>query len=416
MRWIDTHLHLNASVFSSPGALRDETGLVEDLRAAKDYEGLDGMLLTMFPLPYNEGEVGEVYPGTSILFDRLVQQYGDVFLGMVVGGREINAVTHEYTEMTRNLSTASPTYGHLTTTYLNRLTDAFATLTGLYGVTGSNTLRGIGELALLHVAWDDAAPYMEVPPNSPLMRRLVDLTSMYQRAYGVRLPLCVHMEVVHGFMNYGVELLDRSTGKATFFLDMRKRWQALSRTLNRRYPDQGALQAAYPRANAPLIPANWLPFIDLLTYARDKDVTIVWEHLGQAFTGVQGTWLRDRLDGLWRIEENGGGGFQQTLVMSCKVWREEADPFQTDDEGLLASINVRGTPRFVIPPVWGEFIRRHAYNLTLGSDQFFGSHDVHDRTFPHQQALCAALWSLLPDDVVKRVGRDTAIRVYGLDR
>jgi hypothetical protein len=416
MGWIDTHLHLNSSVFSGTGSLRDEANLINDLRASQAYDAIDGMLLTMFPLPYNEGEVSPIYLGTSALFDRLVQQYPDIFPGMVVGGREINAVLHEHAEVTRNLPVSSPTYGHLTNAYLGRLTDTFAVLTGRYGAAGSNTLRGIGELALLHIAWDDTAPYMEVPPNGPMMLRLVDLVAMYQRSYGVRLPICVHMEVVHGFMNFGVELLDRTTGEGAFYLDMHKRWQALSRTLNRRYPDQGALQAAYPQRNAALIPANWLPFLDLLAYAQSRDVTIVWEHLGQAFTGVQGTWLRDQLDVLWRTAERGGRGFQQTLVMSCKVWREEANPFQVDDEGLLATIDVRGQARLVLPAVWHEFIRRHAYNLTLGSDQFFGNHDIYDRTFPHQQMLCRTLWSRLPESTAARVGEETAVRVYGLDR
>jgi hypothetical protein len=407
--WIDTHFHIHAAAFQLDGgdlSLQEGIGgLIDHL----DDNDVGKALLTMYPLsPSNV----DLYPGTDEFFHELALDPHRRIGGIILGGRDLNQCLLEYESA---VNTAGGTLNpRLVLLWKNRLRVAFDDIVDKYGKNGTEgeTLVGIGELAILHVSTGDT-PYMEIDPESELLWYLLELVADYQETNDVTLPISIHCEVVHPDMANVVTAFNPVTGVSSSMLDMERRW--------------GDLQAHDPTlcdfsdtANPWYIGVNWHGFIEFLRYAKELGVKIVWEHLGQSMTGVEGDWLRNELDRLWTPTVAMGEGLMDTLYMSLKIG--ESDLFQTDFEGLVGEVYGLAPPGQPLPISyrlvyeWGSFIAEHQDNLVLGSDDFYGMTDVitHLPVPRDLQDNLNQLRTLFISGIAEQLGEETPGNLFGV--
>jgi predicted TIM-barrel fold metal-dependent hydrolase len=126
--------------------------------------------------------------------------------------------------------------------------------------------------------------------------------------------------------------------------------------------------------------------------AHNRQARIVWSHAGWDNTGHRTVELMRRLLAA-----------HSNLYLSVKV----------APSGVVGSrpLDASGTIR----PEWLDLLRAFPERVVIGSDQFYGSLRV-ARVRPWSAGGARAFLDGLPPDLARRVGRDNALRIYGLGR
>ncbi len=144
--------------------------------------------------------------------------------------------------------------------------------------------------------------------------------------------------------------------------------------------------------NPPRLAANIAGFERLLSYR--PAARIVWVHIGWDNTGHMTTKLLERL---LKAHDN--------LYLSLKVVEREG--LQRSENRPLAGGELR--------PEWRALIAAFPDRFMLGADEFYSSPGAAGR-MPKSTDSTWQLLSQLPPELARAVGRENAIRIYGLPR
>jgi len=217
--------------------------------------------------------------------------------------------------------------------------------------------KGFGEMAVLHLSFTSHHVFEEAAADHPLLLLLVDIAARND------MPIDLHMEAVPEDMD-------------------------LPEGFNKISPN-----------NPPILHANIPAFERLL--AHNRKAKIVWQHIGWDNTGYMTIELLRRL-----LETH------PNLYFALRVVEKR----QYDTAGRPISNRIVDDS-WKIRPEWLKFISDFPDSFMIGTDNFFGSAIYGPGGQPLPQTM-KETWSIvdqLPPELVEKVGRDNAVRVYHLD-
>lgn len=213
-------------------------------------------------------------------------------------------------------------------------------------------VKCFGEIAALHVSFSKAHVYEETPPDHPLLLLLADIAAQHD------IPIDFHMEAVPQ--------------------DMDTR--------------QGLLKAS-PN-NPQRMKGNIAGFEKLL--AHNRKARILWRHLGWDNTGGKTPELIERL-----LKEN------PNLYLAIRIAERPRDAGGDPIPNRVVD------DRWQIRPEWLELFKRFPDRFTIGSDEFI-TIEGDDTHMPQSFEETWRIIGQLPPDLRAKIGRDNAMRVYGL--
>ena len=213
---------------------------------------------------------------------------------------------------------------------------------------------GFGEIASLHISAAPGHPYEFVPADHPLLQVLADVAAKYN------VPIDLHMDAADGEV-----------------------------PIPPRFENED---------NPPILPSTIGPLRQLLKH--NPDAKIVWAHGGSDPIGSMSPAIIGKL-----MDE------YLNLYVSLRVVGGRA-PMHNK---LLAFGD--------IAPEWIDLLSRHSNRFVIGSDSFFVSPSLGgsgpgirfaQHNIPKLRATKHFL-SLLPPSVARKIARDNAVRIYGLE-
>lgn len=208
---------------------------------------------------------------------------------------------------------------------------------------------GFGELSCLHFSMAATHVFEQAKPDHELFLALVDVASQK----GV--PIDIHMEAV---------------------------------TENMPFPN---IDTGGSTANPATLEANISRFENLLSYAKGKNVKIVWDHLGWDHTGCRTVSLCDRLLGTY-----------DNLYMSIK---HSPNDSPADTQVMDSTKKVKGE--------WLALFQKYPTRFMIGSDQFFSAATASKTLLPSFNDSWDLMASL-PDDLRSKIGSENAKAVFNL--
>jgi predicted TIM-barrel fold metal-dependent hydrolase len=214
--------------------------------------------------------------------------------------------------------------------------------------------RVFGELAALHVSLTPQHVYEEAPPDHPLFLLLADIAAEHN------MPIDIHMEAI-----VTDTLLPENLRKIS-------------------------------AKNPAILTANIPAFERLLQHNRQAK--IVWQHIGWDNVGQMSISLLRRM-----LAEH------PNLYLGFKI---EERPYQVGTREPMPNRIV--DKHMQITPEWEQFFIDFADRLLVASDQFVG---IPGRTVRPPQYI-EKTWTAiqqLPADVINKIGRDNAIKLYHLE-
>ena len=212
--------------------------------------------------------------------------------------------------------------------------------------------RSFGEMAILHFSLGENHGFHQTPADHPLFLLLADIAARHN------MPIDIHWEAV-------------------------PQDQPLPQTLASR------------TANPPTIQAT-IPGLERLL-AHNRNTKIVLVHIGWDNTGHATIPLLKRL-----LDEN------PNLTYALKFVRREYEPFQRGNKFADEDLRIRAE--------WVRFISDYSDRFVVGADEFVGVRRSSERRGPPPSF--DDTWNIihqLPQGVRAKVGRENALRLYGLN-
>ena len=214
--------------------------------------------------------------------------------------------------------------------------------------------KGFGELAVMHVSLNPNHVFEEVSPDHPLFLLLSDIAGEHG------MPIDIHMEALVTDTPAPNNLRQISTH------------------------------------NPSVLKANIPAFERLLRHNRKAN--IIWQHIGWDNVGQMTIELLSRM-----LEDH------SNLYMGFKI---EDRPLQVGSRDPMPNRMVDEDMRFKAD--WIRFFKKYADRLLLGSDEFIG---IPGKTRRPPQSF-EETWTAikqLPADVVRKIGRENALKLYHLE-
>lgn len=202
---------------------------------------------------------------------------------------------------------------------------------------------GFGEMTALHFAMSSNHPFEEVPADHELFLALVDV------AAEVGAPIDLHMEPVFEDMDFP-ELAEGSS------------------------------------VNPDRLIENFEAFKNLLTYAQDKGVAIIWDHLGWYHAGKV---TPELVTGLLQKYDN--------LYFSIKI-------SYFDSAVLEDFLEEDGS----FQPEWLAVFEAYQEHFMIGGDHF----EI-EKVMPPAVSVWK-VFEMLPEDLKNKMGGENAAQVFGL--
>lgn len=213
-----------------------------------------------------------------------------------------------------------------------------------------NGARAFGEMVALHFSFRDTHPFEQIAADHPLYLLLADIAARRDMA------IDLHLEAV---------IQDQ--------------------------PVPPRLAKVSPRN--PAVIRSTIPAFERLL-AHNRGARVVWQHVGWDNTGQMTPNLLQRL-----LEAH------PNLFLAIKVVRPQRELFRSGN-------NIVDAERRILPD-WLGLITRYPDRFVMGADEFVGS----GRGFTAGPPSFEDTWFLvdqLPADLRVKVGRENAMRIYGL--
>ena len=214
--------------------------------------------------------------------------------------------------------------------------------------------KAFGEMCALHFALGPEHPFEETPPDHPLFLALADLAAKHD------IPIDLHIEVVPEDMETP-DFLQRASDK-----------------------------------NPKRLEANVERFEKLL--AHNRKARIVWQHVGWDNSGKQ---TPELVRGLLERNPNLFAAIHGVSEPKLTKLGRPGETLLNDEGGTLQ-------------PGWKKVIAEFPDRFLIGSDQFFGP-DGYAERMPNNYDPTWAVLKQLSAGLAKKVGRENAARVYGLE-
>lgn len=211
-----------------------------------------------------------------------------------------------------------------------------------------------GELAILHLSMNQQHVFEEANPDHPLFLLLAEIAAEHD------MPIDIHMETV---------------------------------------VDDGPTPANLSRVsshNPSVLKANIPAFERLL--AHNRKAKIIWQHMGWDNTGQMTIALLRRM-----LKDH------PNLYLGFKI--EERETQMGTNEPMLNRIVDKN---FRITDDWMQFFKDFSDRLLVSADQFVGIAGKTQRAPQYMEQTYRAI-KQLPADVLLKVARDNAIRIYNLE-
>ncbi len=321
---IDVHQHLVPSDGFATSAA-NLIALMDELDISK--------ARIMPPPSAGDESAGSQYNYTHL--ESAVEAYPDR-LGLIGGGKILNRQIHALV-----LEGRLPTAGEL---------DAFEADARAIAAAG---VAGFGEMAAMHLSFDETHPYIEIPPDHPMFLRLADV------AAELDLPIDIHMELTTSDVPLPSGFVAEPSGR-----------------------------------NPSTLPENFTEFSALL--AHNRDARIVWTHPGWDNIGhATAAQIRTML------------ATNSNLYLAVKIldqpgWRQVLANRPLDESGTIRA-------------EWLSLISDYPTRFLLGADEFVGPDDPqHTPGAPSLQGTWS-LVGQLPADVAEQVACVNPGQVYRLD-
>jgi len=270
------------------------------------------------------------YAGELDVLARVVQAYPERF-ALVGGGNILNEMIHIYSPEQVSQMVQRAFTGHVK--------DLVA-----------KGVKAFGEIAALHLSFNDAHVFEETLPDHPLFMLLMDLAA----EHGI--PIDLHMEAV-------VQTRDLPAG--------------FSRVSSR---------------NAKTLQGNIAAFERML--AHNRKARVVWLHNGWDNTGDRSVELLKRL-------LTAHGNLYLALRNEARTRTMAGTPMpnrMVDGQGKIKAD-------------WLALFQAFPDRFVIGSDEFQPPWDMR---VPQSFAETWSLLKQLPEDLARKIGRDNAARIYGL--